>query len=49
MSYGRTAPVGIPQHIWDKAIAEWLDDDSTIDSNKIMRIAKRLMREAGAA
>lgn len=45
MSYGRTAPEGIPQAIWDRAIAEWLDDDSTVDSERIMRIAKRLMRE----
>lgn len=47
MSYGRKAPEGIPQAIWDRAISEWLADDSTVDSNRIMRIAKRLMREDG--
>ena len=46
MSYGRTAPEGIPQDIWDRAIAVWLDDDSTVDSARIMRIAKRMMLES---
>lgn len=44
-TYGRKAPDGIPQDIWDAAIEEWLEDFSTIDKRDIMRIARRMVRE----
>ena len=42
MSYGRTAPEGIPQPIWDEAIDLWLNL-STADSNDIKTVADRLL------
>lgn len=42
MSYGRTAPAGIPQPIWDDAIDLWLNL-STADSDDIKTIADRLL------
>jgi hypothetical protein len=44
-TYGRVAPAGIPQHIWDAAIDEWLEDSSTVDKRRIMTIAQRMIRE----
>lgn len=40
LGYGRIAPEGIPQEIWDKAVAEWMEDDSTVDKDVIMRISQ---------
>lgn len=43
--YGRKAPEGISQPIWDAAIEEWLEDYDTVDKRDIMRIARRMIRE----
>lgn len=42
MSYGRTAPKGVPQAVWDDAIDLWLNL-STADSDDIKTIADRLV------
>lgn len=48
MSYGHTAPAGVPQHIWDDAIDLWLNL-STADSDDIKTIADRLMASRAQA
>ena len=48
MSYGRTAPEGIPQPIWDEAIDLWLNL-STADSDDIKTIADRLLAVSAPA
>lgn len=48
MSYGREAPEGIPQPIWDEAIDLWLNL-STADSDDIRTIADRLLAVSAPA